>query len=153
MSAIALVARQAEEEGLWFDATQITEKCLQKALRDLHAAVEADHQERMKGVPVANAGPYTIQEHYNGAADRCCWIAIDPSTGIMAAVEDMATAQYVADALNTEHQRSQNLLRAIQQVRDAQASGYDALASSFWDNVCEIADRMSHAVDHRNPTQ
>jgi len=157
MSAIALVCRQAEEEGLWFEATQITEKCLQKALRELHEAVEADHRERLNGISVANDGPYVIQDHYNGAADRVCWIAIDPSTGIMAAADDMASAQYIADALNTEHKRWLDLLLAIKQCRDYQRGGYDVLASNEWDEVCRLADRMSHShnpkVDHRNPTQ
>lgn len=155
MSAIALVARQAEAEGLWFDATQITEQCLQKALRELHEAVEQDHREAMRGHPASSDGPYVVQECAHALGTY--WVATDPTTGIVAAGPDKENATHIAVALNTEHARCLNLLRAIQQVRDAQACGYDALASSFWDTVCEIADRMSNThnprVDHRNPTQ
>lgn len=41
-----LVDRQAEDEGLWFDAETATEAYLQKALRQLHAAVEGDDKMR-----------------------------------------------------------------------------------------------------------
>jgi hypothetical protein len=37
----AIVDEQAEDAGLWFDATTITEAYLQQALRWLHAAVES----------------------------------------------------------------------------------------------------------------
>jgi hypothetical protein len=36
----ALVAKQAEDPGLWFMYERITECYLQKALRELHAAIE-----------------------------------------------------------------------------------------------------------------
>jgi len=35
-----LVARQAEDEGLWFVAQYVTEAYLQKALRLFHEAIE-----------------------------------------------------------------------------------------------------------------
>lgn len=35
-----LVARQAEDPGLWFDAVNASEAYLQAALRMLHAAIE-----------------------------------------------------------------------------------------------------------------
>jgi hypothetical protein len=35
-----LVAEQAEDDGLWFDAETITEAYLQQELRKLHAAIE-----------------------------------------------------------------------------------------------------------------
>lgn len=38
----ALVEEQAEDEGLWFEAQTAPEAYLQQALRELHAAVEAD---------------------------------------------------------------------------------------------------------------
>ncbi len=41
-SAYKLVLEQAEDEGLWFVPQYITEDYLQRALRALHAAVEAD---------------------------------------------------------------------------------------------------------------
>lgn len=37
---LALVKRQADDEGLWFKARTAPEAYLQKALRDLHAAIE-----------------------------------------------------------------------------------------------------------------
>ena len=37
----ALVARQAEDDGLWFDAATAPEAYLQQELRKLHAAIEA----------------------------------------------------------------------------------------------------------------
>ncbi len=39
----ALVAEQAEDEGLWFDAQYITEAYLQQELRRLHALIESEH--------------------------------------------------------------------------------------------------------------
>ena len=39
--ALTLVHAQAEDEGLWFEATTATEAYLQAALRELHAAVES----------------------------------------------------------------------------------------------------------------
>lgn len=39
-AALALVNEQAEDPGLWFMATTITEDMLQRALRRLHAAIE-----------------------------------------------------------------------------------------------------------------
>lgn len=45
-TALNLVHRQAEDEGLWFVPQYITEDVLQKALRELHAAVEQDAAER-----------------------------------------------------------------------------------------------------------
>lgn len=41
-AALKLVAEQAEDDGLWFIAERATEAYLQRALRDLHAAVEGD---------------------------------------------------------------------------------------------------------------
>ena len=41
-TALDLVHRQAEDEALWFMPVHITEDILQKALRELHAAVEQD---------------------------------------------------------------------------------------------------------------
>ena len=38
----ALVKEQAEDEGLWFEAQTAAEAYLQQALRELHAAVDAD---------------------------------------------------------------------------------------------------------------
>lgn len=35
-----IVDRQAEDFGLWFVPEYITEDCLQKALRELHAVIE-----------------------------------------------------------------------------------------------------------------
>jgi len=35
-----LVAEQAEDEGLWFNAVYITEDYLQRALRKLHRVIE-----------------------------------------------------------------------------------------------------------------
>ena len=37
-----LTAKQAEDEALWFDADYVTEAVLQKALRELAAAVERE---------------------------------------------------------------------------------------------------------------
>ena len=37
----ALVDEQAEDAGLWFDAETVNEAYLQKELRRLHAAIEA----------------------------------------------------------------------------------------------------------------
>ena len=39
-TAKALVAKQAEDEGLWFEAATAPEAYLQEKLRDLHEAVE-----------------------------------------------------------------------------------------------------------------
>lgn len=36
------VNRQAEDEGLWFNAITITEAYLQRSLRELHATVEGE---------------------------------------------------------------------------------------------------------------
>lgn len=36
----ALVDRQAEDPGLWFEAQRASEAYLQRALRELHAAIE-----------------------------------------------------------------------------------------------------------------
>lgn len=41
-AARALVNEQAEDEGLWFEAVHASEAHLQRALRDLHAAVERE---------------------------------------------------------------------------------------------------------------
>lgn len=41
-AVLALVSRQAENEGLWFRAETITEDYLQRALRELHATIEHD---------------------------------------------------------------------------------------------------------------
>lgn len=40
--AQALVAKQAEDAGLWFNAKTAPEAYLQSALRELHAAVEKE---------------------------------------------------------------------------------------------------------------
>ena len=37
---IDLVNKQAEDEGLWFDAVYVTESMLQAALRELHRVIE-----------------------------------------------------------------------------------------------------------------
>lgn len=37
----SLVDRQAEDEGLWFEAESVAEAYLQQELRRLHAAVES----------------------------------------------------------------------------------------------------------------
>ena len=42
LTAYALVQQQAEDEGLWFIAATAPEAYLQQALRELHAAVEAE---------------------------------------------------------------------------------------------------------------
>ena len=39
-AATALAAKQAEDDGLWFEATMVTEAHLQNALRELAAAIE-----------------------------------------------------------------------------------------------------------------
>ena len=39
-AARALVAKQANDDGLWFFATTLPEAYLQQALRELHAAIE-----------------------------------------------------------------------------------------------------------------
>lgn len=39
-AATALAAKQAEDDGLWFEATMVTEAHLQHALRELAAAIE-----------------------------------------------------------------------------------------------------------------
>lgn len=38
-----LVAEQAEDEGLWFNAQTASEAYLQQELRRIHAAIEGDH--------------------------------------------------------------------------------------------------------------
>lgn len=43
MNSYELVQDQAEDEGLWFIPTTIVEEYLQRALRDLHEAVERDY--------------------------------------------------------------------------------------------------------------
>lgn len=45
-NALDLVHQQAEDRMLWFVPKYITEHALQKALRELHAAVEQDAAER-----------------------------------------------------------------------------------------------------------
>jgi len=37
-----IMARQVEDEGLWFAAQHASEAYLQAALRELHAAIEAE---------------------------------------------------------------------------------------------------------------
>jgi len=48
MKALDLVNKQAEDEGLWFDGFFATEAYLQRALRDLHQAVEQDAKELIR---------------------------------------------------------------------------------------------------------
>lgn len=45
VSAREVVDRQANDPGLWFVPTNSTEAYLQRALRELHAAVEGESQE------------------------------------------------------------------------------------------------------------
>ncbi len=40
-----LVAEQADDDGLWFDAPTITESYLQQELRKLHTAIEKEYKE------------------------------------------------------------------------------------------------------------
>lgn len=47
MTAHELVQQQAEDEGLWFIAQYASEVYLQQALRDLHAAIEADSKDSL----------------------------------------------------------------------------------------------------------
>lgn len=51
-SALELVHKQAEDEGLWFQAMTAPEEYLQDALRKLHAAVERDEAIKNQGEPV-----------------------------------------------------------------------------------------------------
>lgn len=44
-AAAALAAKQAEDDGLWFEATIVTEAYLQNALRELAAAIETPNPE------------------------------------------------------------------------------------------------------------
>ena len=44
-TALQLVNRQAEDEGLWFEAVTAPEAHLQAALRKLHAAVESSQKQ------------------------------------------------------------------------------------------------------------
>ena len=46
--AMEIVELQAEDYGLWFTPVYCTEDYLQKALRELHAAIEQDNRERIK---------------------------------------------------------------------------------------------------------
>jgi hypothetical protein len=43
---LALIAKQAEDEGLWFDAQTAPEAYLQRHLRELHRAVEKALKEK-----------------------------------------------------------------------------------------------------------
>ena len=43
-AARELSAKQAEDDGLWFDATTVTEAYLQSALRELAAAIEDEEE-------------------------------------------------------------------------------------------------------------
>lgn len=43
-SAYALAQSQAEDEALWFLAPTASEAYLQQALRELHAAIEEEHE-------------------------------------------------------------------------------------------------------------
>ena len=43
MTAFELVQKQAEDEGLWFNAETASEAYLQAALRELHHQVELEH--------------------------------------------------------------------------------------------------------------
>ncbi|MFZ1664009.1 MAG: hypothetical protein WAU08_01235, partial [Flavobacteriales bacterium] len=47
--ATALAAKQAEDDGLWFEATMVTEAHLQHALRELAAAIETPNVELSGG--------------------------------------------------------------------------------------------------------
>tara|TARA_R100000306_G_scaffold62433_1_gene70102 strand:- start:1238 stop:1381 length:144 start_codon:yes stop_codon:yes gene_type:complete len=42
--AYDLVQKQAEDAGLWFEPVYVTEDYLQRALRELHSAVEKDYE-------------------------------------------------------------------------------------------------------------
>jgi len=44
--AYELVQKQAEDEGLWFISTSITEAYLQQALTRLHDVVKAEYKEK-----------------------------------------------------------------------------------------------------------
>lgn len=55
MSALKLVEQQAEDEGLWSRAATAFEAYVQKALRELHAAVE---QEAALKAPGPDAGEH-----------------------------------------------------------------------------------------------
>lgn len=46
--AIEVVRQQRWDEGLWFKPKLMTEDYLQRALGDLHNAVEQDYSERIK---------------------------------------------------------------------------------------------------------
>lgn len=58
-AARALVNEQAEDEGLWFEAVHASEAHLQRALRDLHAAVERECPSLFSGrwIPVGERMP------------------------------------------------------------------------------------------------
>ncbi len=61
---LALVQQQAADEGLWFVAQFVTEDKLQQALRELHAAVELEHQ---SGFMSANAHIDLARYHLQAA--------------------------------------------------------------------------------------
>ena len=46
-----VVAKQAKDEGLWFEAQYITEEYLQIALRLLHAVIENDMEFILRNYP------------------------------------------------------------------------------------------------------
>ncbi len=47
---LELVNKQAEDEGLWFDADYVTEAYLQRNLRELHVAIEAAPQSHISAL-------------------------------------------------------------------------------------------------------
>jgi hypothetical protein len=49
VTALDLVRKQAEDDGLWFVAEYASEAYLQAALRELHAAVEREARQHGPG--------------------------------------------------------------------------------------------------------
>ena len=56
-AATALATKQAEDAGLWFEATTVTEAHLQNALRELAAAIETPNVERNRDARHHRAAP------------------------------------------------------------------------------------------------
>jgi hypothetical protein len=56
-----LVHRQAEDDGLWFDARYVTEAYLQQELRKLHAAIEAVTNDLGPAGEHDSPGPRTLE--------------------------------------------------------------------------------------------
>jgi hypothetical protein len=63
-AAQRIVAEQAADERLWFRPVYITEDCLQKALRRLHAAVEGKSPEEcaLAAVTEPRTSPTTTED-------------------------------------------------------------------------------------------